>query len=125
MRKFKIGDIAALELDWEDNQLTVLKEGDNLLRRFGQISLQKINAGESMPESTNETLDEIWTLISGRGTLVISDLRDGSPSKNETESIVMETEKPLSILIPFGLKHSFSAEIDSEIIRVLTHQVKP
>ena len=124
MRKFKIGDIAALELDWDDNQLTVLKEGDNLLRRFGQISLQKINAGDSLPESTNETLDEIWTLISGKGTLVISDLRFGSPSKNETESIEMGTENHLSILIPFGLKHSFIAKIDSEIIRVLTHQEK-
>jgi len=122
MRKFKIGDITALELDWEDNQLTVLKEGDNLLRRFGQISLQKINAGGSLPESTNETLDEIWTLISGRGVLVISDLRESSPSKNESVSIEMGIENPLSILIPFGLKHRFTAEIDSELIRVLTHQ---
>ena len=124
MRKFKIGDIAVLELDWEDYQLTILKEGDNLLRRFGQISIQKISAGGSLPESTNETVDEIWTLISGKGLLVISDLREGSPSKNETVSIEMGTENPFSILIPFGLKHSFSAEIDSEIIRVLTHQEK-
>lgn len=122
MKKLKISDIAVFDRIWEDGRLVVLSEGDHLLRRFGQVCVQKFKAGEATKEALNNSEDEIWTLISGRGKLRMIDVREGSPSFNEIVEIEMNEDHPVSILIPFGLKFFFIAEIEAEIIQVRTHQ---
>ncbi len=122
MNKYRISDIAVFDRIWKDGRLVVLSESDHLLRRFGQVCVQRFNAGETTKEALNISEDEIWTLISGSGKLRMIDVRDGSPSFKEIVEIKMSEEHPGSILIPFGLKFSFIAETDVEIIQVRTHQ---
>ncbi len=124
MDRFKIRDIAVLELNWVDGVLLVLKEGDHLLRRFGQVRIQKLRAGETRDEEVNDMEDEIWSLTSGTGILRIVDQRKGSPSLNEVVEIDMNEKNLITILVPFGLTFSFIAEKDSEIIQIRTHQEK-
>lgn len=118
----KIKDIAIIEKLWEDGQLNVLNENDHLLRRFGSINLREYSKDVSSPEKTNEVVDEIWTLIAGGGVLRLADYREGSPSLNEVDEILLDENSIQSVLIPFGIIFSFSAKQDSKVIVIRTHQ---
>ena len=44
--KFSIPDVYCLDLTQEDNRLILLRDSDHLLRRFGQVEIRELKAGE-------------------------------------------------------------------------------
>lgn len=118
---FKISDMYVLELQWDQGILTVLKEDDHLLRRFGQIDLVNLTPGGNI-EVWREKADEIWILFSGEAKIVMEDLRDESPSLNDIVELTLDQDHPKAVLVPFGVKFKLYSSDGAMLLRVGTHQ---
>jgi dTDP-4-dehydrorhamnose 3,5-epimerase len=51
--------------------------------------------------------DDYLTVVSGKATIALKDLRPGSPTKDQVSLIVLDSKKPRAIVIPHGVAHGF------------------
>ena len=72
--EFKISDLVVKDLDWRDGILTVIKENDHLLRRFGEMDVVTIEPSRSL-EVFRQQADEVWALLSGQVLFHLEDQR--------------------------------------------------
>jgi len=115
-----INDLTLMPLAWRDGRLTVLSENDPLLRRFGQCDYLRLAAGASRILLRKQA-DEIWTLVSGRARLVLTDQREDSPSRQSGQTLELDENAPRSVLIPFGVHARITATADAVFVRLTTH----
>ena len=64
--------------------MEVLRDDDDLLKRFGQASFSKSYPGVIKAFHYHERQDDLWFFPAGNAQVVIHDLRDGYPTKGET-----------------------------------------
>ena len=116
-----ISDAVMISLSKSEGKLSVLKESDHLLRRFGQVDVLFVEDG-GMISVHREAADEIWSVISGSAVFELEDRRDGSPTEGETDLIKMSDEAPRALLIPFGVAFQIASENQGVLIRISTHE---
>ena len=118
---FEISDLALCDLDWREGILTILKESDHLLRRFGQVDVVTIES-EGEVRVYRQQADEFWTLLSGKVSLHLKDQRQDSPSQGAVVSLDLSQKAPQAVLIPFGVICTISSTLGATLLRICTHQ---
>ena len=119
--EFEISDLAVGDLDWREGILTILKESDHLLRRFGQVDVVRIESDGEVQVYRYEA-DEIWALLSGQATLHLRDQRQDSPSQGAVVGLDLSQNSPQAVLVPFGVVCTVRSTQGATLLRISTHQ---
>ncbi|MHB1682035.1 MAG: dTDP-4-dehydrorhamnose 3,5-epimerase family protein [Bacilli bacterium] len=87
--------------------MEVLRDDDELLKRFGQASLSKTYPGVVKAFHYHERQDDLWFFPCGNAQVVLHDLREDSPTKGETNVFYMGEDNPILLVIPIGVAHGY------------------
>lgn len=93
----------------------VLRDDDNLLRRFGQTSFTKTYPGVIKAFHWHQDQDDVWYVVSGMARVVLYDRREGSPTKGVTQVVYAGEDNPVTILIPAGIAHGYQVLGDQPV----------
>ncbi len=85
----------------------ILRADEGLMDVFRQSSITKTNPGVVKAFHWHARQEDFWYVIDGMARAVLYDRRDGSPTKGETQTIVMGEDHPVGLLIPRGVAHGY------------------
>jgi dTDP-4-dehydrorhamnose 3,5-epimerase len=85
----------------------VLRDDDNLLKRFGQTSFTKTYPGVIKAFHWHSNQDDLWYVADGMVRVVLYDRRPDSPSYRQTQVVYAGEDNPVLILIPTGIAHGY------------------
>ena len=85
----------------------ILRDDDNLLRRFGQTAVTKTYPGVIKAFHWHEDQDDLWYVADGMARVVLYDRREASPTQGETQVIYAGQENPVLIYVPTGVAHGY------------------
>lgn len=85
----------------------ILRDDEELLERFGQLSLSKSYPGVIKAFHYHERQDDLWFFPVGNAQVVLHDLREGSPTRGQTQVVYMGEDYPLLLVIPSGVAHGY------------------
>jgi len=87
--------------------MEILRDDDQLLKRFGQASMSKSYPGVIKAFHYHERQDDIWFFPVGNAQTVLYDLREDSPTKGETNVFYLGEDNPQVVVIPVGVAHGY------------------
>jgi dTDP-4-dehydrorhamnose 3,5-epimerase len=87
--------------------MEVLRDDDDLLARFGQTSYTMSYPGIIKAFHWHRRQDDLWFVATGSALVVLHDLREGSPTRGETQSLITGEQDPALIVIPAGVAHGY------------------
>ena len=85
----------------------ILRDDDELLRRFGQASLSMSYPGVIKAFHYHERQDDLWFFPVGSAQVVLYDLRPDSPTQGLTDVLYAGEDIPILIVIPVGVLHGY------------------
>jgi len=85
----------------------ILRDDDNLLRRFGQTSITKTHPGVIKAFHWHKHQDDIWYVADGMVRVVLYDIRPDSPTCGQTQVIFAGEDNPVVVFIPVGVAHGY------------------
>lgn len=85
----------------------VVRDDDQLLSHFGQLSWSTSYPGVIKAFHYHEDQDDLWFFPSGNAQVVLHDLREQSITKGETNVYYMGENNPSILLIPKGVAHGY------------------
>ncbi|MFH1193814.1 MAG: dTDP-4-dehydrorhamnose 3,5-epimerase family protein [bacterium] len=103
--------------------MEVLRDDDGLLSKFGQTTFTVAYPGTIKAFHWHKKQDDLWFFAQGKATVVLYDLREGSPTKGETQVIMADAGSPQLILIPRGVAHGYKA-LGEEPVFLFYHTTK-
>ena len=87
--------------------MEILRDDDELLKRFGQASLSKSYPGVIKAFHYHKRQDDIWFFPVGNAQVVLHDMREDSPTKGETNVFYLGEDNPQIVVIPTGVAHGY------------------
>lgn len=87
--------------------MEVLRDDDEILERFGQLSASLTYPQVIKAFHYHKKQDDIWFFPKGNAQVVLYDLRDDSPTYQQTDVYYMGDNNPISLLIPRGVAHGY------------------
>jgi len=87
--------------------MEVLRDDDNLLKRFGHTTFTVASQGTIKAWHYHERQDDLWFVATGQAMVVLHDLREDSPTRGETQVILAGTGDYKLIVIPIGVAHGY------------------
>lgn len=87
--------------------MEILRDDDDLLKRFGQASLSKSYPGVIKAFHYHKRQDDIWFFPVGNAQVVLCDVREESPTKGETNVFYLGEDNPQIVVIPVGVAHGY------------------
>lgn len=87
--------------------MEILRDDDELLKRFGQASLSKSYPGVIKAFHYHKRQDDIWFFPVGNAQVVLHDMREDSPTKGETNVFYLGEDNPQIVVIPVGVAHGY------------------
>ncbi|GAB6172817.1 dTDP-4-dehydrorhamnose 3,5-epimerase family protein [Paradesulfitobacterium aromaticivorans] len=87
--------------------MEILRDDDELLKRFGQASLSKSYPGVIKAFHYHERQDDLWFFPCGNAQVVLYDLRADSPTHGETNTFYLGEDNPGLLVIPKGVAHGY------------------
>lgn len=99
--------------------MEVLRADEPLFTKFGQ-SVFTISYGRGTIKGFHwhRKQDDLWFIASGKARVVLYDMRDDSPTKNETQVIEAGTRDYKLIFIPHGVAHGYKVLTDDPLMLV-------
>jgi len=85
----------------------ILRDDDNLLKKFGQTSVTETYPGIIKAFHWHKKQDDLWYVACGMAQIVLHDLRKDSKTYKETQVIYAGEENPVLVLIPTGVAHGY------------------
>jgi dTDP-4-dehydrorhamnose 3,5-epimerase len=85
----------------------ILRDDDNLLKRFGQTSITKTYPGVIKAFHWHNDQDDLWYVADGMVRVVLHDRRSDSPTQGQTQVIYAGEDNPVLIYIPTGVAHGY------------------
>ncbi len=85
----------------------ILRDDDELLRRFGQSSVTRSYPGVIKAFHWHQDQDDIWYVADGMARIVLYDRRPDSPTRGTTQVIYSGEDNPSIVLIPTGIAHGY------------------
>lgn len=85
----------------------ILRDDDQLLRRFGQASLSMSYPGVIKAFHYHERQDDLWFFPVGSAQVVLYDGRPDSPTRGTTQVLYPGEDNPELIVIPVGVLHGY------------------
>lgn len=99
----------------------LLREADHLLRRFGQLELLELAAGERVDLGLRAEADRFVYVIDGRCNVDLVDLRAASPTHGAHTVVALDAADPHGVLVPFGVACTLHAEGKTRLVLLSTH----
>lgn len=96
--------------------MEVLRNDEDLLTKFGQTTFTVAYPGTIKAFHWHKKQDDLWFIAGGKATVVLYDLREGSPTYGETQTILADEDDPQLILIPQGVAHGYKALGDKPVL---------
>lgn len=96
----------------------ILREDEGLLRHYGQTTMTFAYPGTVKAFHWHKRQDDLWFVATGKALVVLHDLRDGSPTKGETQTIVAGADDYKVIVIPVGVAHGYKVLSDEPVILI-------
>ena len=87
--------------------MEILRDDDELLKKFGQASMSKSYPGVIKAFHYHKEQDDIWFFPVGHVQVVLHDLREHSPTKGETNVFYLGEDNPEIVAIPAGVAHGY------------------
>lgn len=87
--------------------MEILRDDDNLLKRFGQASMSMTYPGVVKAFHYHRKQDDLWFFPSGNAQVVLYDMREDSPTKGQTDVYYMGEHNPILLYIPAGVAHGY------------------
>lgn len=87
--------------------MEVLRNDDEILKKFGQASMSKSYPGVIKAFHYHDRQDDIWFFPVGNAQVVLYDLREDSSTKGETNVFYLGEDNPQLVLIPKGVAHGY------------------
>ncbi|HBG81395.1 TPA: spore coat protein [candidate division CPR2 bacterium] len=85
----------------------IARDDENLVSKFGQLSMSKTLPGVIKAFHYHKKQDDIWFFPRGTARVVLHDLREDSKTKGATETYIMGEDNPGTLLIPKGVAHGY------------------
>ena len=85
----------------------ILRDNDNLLKKFGQTSITETYPGIIKAFHWHKKQDDLWYVAQGMAQIVLYDLRKDSKTYKQTQVVYAGEENPVLILIPAGVAHGY------------------
>jgi dTDP-4-dehydrorhamnose 3,5-epimerase len=101
----------------------ILRDDDNLLRRFGQTAMTKTYPGVIKAFHWHQDQDDLWYVMDGMARVVLYDRRPDSPTCGQTQVIYAGHDNPVLIFIPTGLAHGYQV-LGNEPVILFYHVTK-
>ncbi len=101
----------------------ILRDDDNMLRRFGQTAITKTYPYVIKAFHWHEDQDDVWYVASGMARIVLYDRRPRSQTNGITQVIYAGEDNPVSVLIPTGIAHGYQV-LGSEPVILFYHVTK-
>jgi dTDP-4-dehydrorhamnose 3,5-epimerase len=103
--------------------MEVLRDDDSMLERFGQFSVSLSYPGVIKAFHYHLKQDDIWFFPKGNAQVVLYDIRQDSPTYQQTDVYYMGENNPITLLIPRGVAHGYRVlGQEPAIITYLTNQ---
>ncbi len=122
MTEKKIDDVILFPVKSDGIGNVIVGENDHLLRRFGQLELITLTEKQPKLSLFRKRADEIFFVLSGEVQVSGEDMRSKSPSFGAGMAWTLKAQDSLGLLIPFGVKIDFTAQQESQILRLSTHE---
>jgi dTDP-4-dehydrorhamnose 3,5-epimerase len=87
--------------------MEMLRDDDGWLASFGQLSASLSYPGVIKAFHYHKQQDDIWFFPKGNAQVVLHDLREHSPSFQQTEVYYMGEHNPISLFIPREVAHGY------------------
>lgn len=87
--------------------MEILRDDDELLKRFGQASLSLTYPGVIKAFHYHKKQEDLWFFPKGNAQVVLYDIREDSPTKGQTDIYYMGENNPIILLIPVGVAHGY------------------
>lgn len=100
--------------------MEVLRDDEGLLRRFGQTTFTVAHPGTIKAFHWHARQDDLWFAASGKIRVVLHDLREGSPTKGQTDVLTAGAGDYKLIVIPTGVAHGYQV-LGSEPVLLFYH----
>lgn len=85
----------------------ILRDDEQLLKRFGQASLSLAYPGVIKAFHYHHRQDDLWFFPVGNAQAVLFDLREDSPTQNVTNVFYLGEDNPALLVIPVGVAHGY------------------
>lgn len=85
----------------------LVRVDEDLLPRFGQLSMAKTYPGVIKAFHYHEKQDDLWFFPVGNAQVVLHDLRPNSPTYRQTDVYYMGEDNPIVLFIPAGVAHGY------------------
>ena len=87
--------------------MEVVREDEDLLEHFGQLSASLTYPGVIKAFHFHEIQDDLWYFPVGQAQVVLHDLRKDSPTHGQTEVFYLGEHNLIALLIPRGVAHGY------------------
>lgn len=118
---YPIADMHIFPLARAAGRLTLLRNSDHLLRRFGQLDLLELAAAQRLDLPLRGEADCFLFPVSGAVEAALMDLRPSSPSHGAKAAVALSVDEPKGLLVPFGVACSLQAAGQAVLIQLSTH----
>lgn len=98
--------------------MEILRDDDELLKKFGQASMSLTYPGVIKAFHYHEIQDDHWFFPKGNAQVVLYDMREDSPTYKQTNVFYMGDHNPMLVSIPKGVAHGYRVLGNEPIIIV-------
>lgn len=116
-----IHDLLLFPLEAAGGRLALLSNQQHLLRRFGQLELLSLAAGEVHNAGLRAEADRFLFILDGQVDLQLEDRRAQSPSHGVAVNLTLDAAQPQGLLLPFGLACRLQALGAARLLILSTH----
>lgn len=116
-----IADMHIFPLQRAAGTVTLLRNSDHLLKRFGQLDVLELKAGEQTAYTVRGEADRFVFPIEGSLTVRMVDQRDSSPTCNSRAEAALSAAELRGVLVPFGVACQLSADSPARAVLLSTH----
>lgn len=102
----------------------VLRNDDQLLKRFGQTSMTLTYPGVVKAFHYHERQDDLWYVAKGMAQIVLYDRRPESKTQKQTQVVYAGEQNPVLVVIPKGVAHGYRV-LGNEPVILFYHTTEP
>lgn len=87
--------------------MEVLRDDDNLMKKFGQSNFTVANPGTIKAFHSHKHQDDLWFIATGRAAIVLYDSREDSETFGQIQTIYAGEDDYKLVFIPIGVVHGY------------------
>ncbi|OGE76342.1 MAG: spore coat protein [Candidatus Doudnabacteria bacterium RIFCSPHIGHO2_02_FULL_48_21] len=104
--------------------MEVLRADEGIFKKFGQSTMTVAHKGTIKGFHYHEIQDDMWFVAAGKALVVLHDLRLGSPTYKQTQTLYSGTDDYKLVVIPTGVAHGCKVLSDEPVI-MFYHTTEP